>query len=436
VLPEILSPPTPSATDLSGRPMRIQVLLNAFALDGPGNLADALARRWINNKDVQVRVAAFSRGGPLEERFRKLNIPCEIIGARGCLTWGILRRWAERSGRIFPPDILHTHLVRPDLAGPFLLPMLGNPVLVSTNHGVHAWWEKGRLPGYFVKWTMRLRQRRFARIVAVSHAVRRDLIAQGIAPERVCVIANGVDPEQFCPITRAERTEMRQIANIQADDSNMLLAAGLLIPLKGYLVLLDALPAVLQAHPQTFLILVGRGPLSAQIDEKIKTLNLGKHVRRIEGLTSLMPKLMAAADVFVHPSFSESFGLVVAEAQSCGIPVVASDIGGPREIVRDGETGFLVPPGNPDALGRAIIRLLDHRAQAPEMGRAARQRILQLFHIQHTADNYLNLFRDLLSARLSQSPAPPPSPAPSPLPAPPRASAPTPEPDPDTVPRR
>jgi glycosyltransferase involved in cell wall biosynthesis len=369
--------------------------MNAFALDGPGRLVSGLAENWLKEEGVSVRVAALTRGGPLQRVLSELGVETDLVNATGSRAWRIAGEWARKVGGTTPPDVLHTHLARPDLAGPVLGPLLGAPRLVSTNHGLHAWGEKGRVLGWIYRKAFRLRQGRFARIVAVSRTVAEHLAAAGIHPGRITIIPNGIDPEVFRPAPRAEKREIRRLLGLDPLEGFLLLMVGNLIPLKGHEYVLRAMPRIVAQHPEIRLLVIGEGPLEDSLRSLVKSLGIEHAVKRISPLAVLLPRVMDAADLLVHPSLTESFGLVVAEAQASGLPVVATRIGGPAEIVVDGETGYLVPEEDPDAIAEAVLRLVSNFEVLREMGTAGRQRVLQLYDIRRCAKEYLNLFRTL-----------------------------------------
>lgn len=400
-------PPGPPSGDSSPaeapvsrrRPIRIQVLLNALVLDGPGRLVAGLAEQWVRQDDVALRVSALTRGGPLQKTFGDLGVYVESLDARGLKTLSVARRWARLLRGSAPPDVLHTHLARPDVVGPFVAPLMGRPKVVSTNHGLHAWQEKGRALGWLYGRLFRARQRAIDRVVAVSRSVADDLESAGIRRDRIDLIPNGVDPEVFRPAAGGMKKEFRRLLGIEPAEGFLILLVGNLIPLKGHEYCLRALPAILETHADTRILLVGEGPLEETLFSLARELGVGDAVKRISPLSVLLPKVMAAADVLVHPSLTESFGLVVAEAQACGLPVVATRIGGPAEILSDGETGFLVPPRDWQAIARAVVDLFSNLEVLREMGAAGRQRVLHLYDIRRCAADYLDLFHRLVGSQ-------------------------------------
>ncbi|MBN1885812.1 MAG: glycosyltransferase family 4 protein [Candidatus Krumholzibacteriota bacterium] len=204
------------------------------------------------------------------------------------------------------------------------------------------------------------------RIVANSAATREDLMrSYGVSPARIEVL-HFVLPD---PLAGSALPRGRSIVY-----------AGRLAPSKGVDVLVRAIPDVVAAHPETTFEIAGDGPERAALERLADSLGV-PGACRFHGAVSIdrVYELMAAAAVQVSPSIHEAFGLVNLEAHAVGTPVVASDTGGIPAVVADGETGLLVPPGDPAALAAAVNRLLGDDALREQMGRAARRRYEERF---------------------------------------------------------
>jgi glycosyltransferase involved in cell wall biosynthesis len=165
---------------------------------------------------------------------------------------------------------------------------------------------------------------------------------------------------------------------------------GRLTEQKGHSVLLEALPEVISRFPELAVVIIGDGPERQSLEEKATLLGvagqivwMGKKSRdEVLGLYGVM-------DIFVMPSLYEGFGLTAAEAMAAGRPVVASAVDGLEEVVEDGVTGLLVPPGDSVALAAALINLLGHPAKAIEMGRQGKARVQQLFSMERYRESIL-----------------------------------------------
>jgi glycosyltransferase involved in cell wall biosynthesis len=174
--------------------------------------------------------------------------------------------------------------------------------------------------------------------------------------------------------------------------------AGVLTPLKGVHVLLDAFAAIAAAHPGVRLVLVGApvdASYAAALHQQVERSGLADRVLFLGHLTQTeLATRVAGACVFVLPSFSEGLGRVVFEAMACGVPVVASDVGGIPDIVEAGVNGWLVPPGDAAALAERLGWMLSHPEEAACMGRRAKASVAAIF----STDHYVASYRALLGS--------------------------------------
>ncbi|GAB6061509.1 glycosyltransferase family 4 protein [Deferrisoma palaeochoriense] len=225
------------------------------------------------------------------------------------------------------------------------------------------------------------------RIVATSRGVLERF--PPAVRNRVAVVYNGLDLERFRPAGPPEAPPLVGFL-------------GQWIPLKGVDVFLDAARIVAGRVPGVRFLVVGSG--SGEYTERLRTLAgpLGERVEfapptaRPEGL---YPRLTALVAPTREPG--EGFGRVAAEAMACGVPVVASRVAGLSEVVADGETGLLVPPGDPAALAKALVNLLRNPAEAAALGRAGRARAERLFSLEAHVRAMEEVFREALTPALS-----------------------------------
>jgi len=175
-----------------------------------------------------------------------------------------------------------------------------------------------------------------------------------------------------------------------------------LFPRKGYEVMLNAMPTLLTAFPQVHYVIVGTGDTEyeARLRALTQKLGLGGHVHFAGFHDSVYP-VLAAMDVYVHPALMEGFGIAVLEAMAMRKPVVATTTGGLPEIVQDGQTGLLVPPGEPNALAQAIVSLLQDSTRRVAMGRSGRSRVETLFTVEAMMDRLIAAYGLLLGKETS-----------------------------------
>jgi glycosyltransferase involved in cell wall biosynthesis len=210
------------------------------------------------------------------------------------------------------------------------------------------------------------------------------------------VIYNGVDIERFRPDGQM-RQSIRHDANVGTQF--VWLAVGRLDKQKDYPTLLRAFSRLCRVRDRTLLWIVGEGPLREELHHLMRDLNL-QHRVRFWGVRSDIPSLMNASDAFVMSSSWEGLPLALIEAQACGLPAVVTDVGGNAEIVVKEETGFIVPPKNPDALAEAMLRLMALPVEMrQQMGRLARQRAQENFCLERIISQWEDIYNELIRQR-------------------------------------
>jgi glycosyltransferase involved in cell wall biosynthesis len=304
-------------------------------------------------------------------------------------------------------DILHSHQFRASLFASPVGRLCRVPVIIETSHGREAW-RHGWLKGHFVvdRWVGRF----VDYYIAVSEANARYLVQQkGLPAEKITVIRPGSDLRRFTTSFQAP-VGLRNNLGF-AEDDPVLIVAGRLEPQKGHRVLLDALPSVLREFPRTRLVCLGQGSLRAELEGRADHLGLKGAVRFV-GYQPDVRDWLALADLSVLPSFHEGLPVAAVESLAMEKPVVATAVDGTPEVVVDGKTGFVVPPGNPARLAEAICRLLRDPELRQRMGRAGRQWTLECLSqeklLQETTAFYLRAWehgrRDPASKRREELP--------------------------------
>ncbi len=251
----------------------------------------------------------------------------------------------RRRLRLLAPDILHTHSPRDYYLGASSSLGLA-PANVGTRHQLLPI-NVPRLKRPFLG--------RFRAMIAVSGAVREGLIASGWPADRLVIVPNGVRPPG--PVEPAEA--LRRELGLAPCDGPFIGFVGRLCPSKGLDTLLWAVSLLRGRWPQLSLVLVGGDPRQGAYQQQLSDLATQLKVRaHFCGYLPHAARLLPAFDLLAVPSQAEPFGLVTLEALARGVPVVATRSGGSREIIRDGEDGLLVPPGDPEALAAAMHLLL------------------------------------------------------------------------------
>lgn len=286
------------------------------------------------------------------------------------------------------PRILHSHLPRADIAAA-LICRLGNvPSFICSVHGVY----RDRWFGRWIAPFLRRAYRKADVVIAISSAVK-DWLNQDLRIDsgRVKVIHYGIEPTHFA--------SQRPLAAEGAlrRDRLLLGSIGRLEPGKGFGCLIRAMPHLHKQVPHACLWIAGHDPdgYGTKLLELIERLNLGDYVKLV-GFQKDVSSFLHNVDIFAFASQSEGFGQVVIEAMAAGKPVVASKIPSLSEIVRHGETGFLVEPDDPQGFASRISWLLMHPEEAQQMGKNGEQRVYKHFSAQQMADKTLSLYKGLL----------------------------------------
>ena len=226
-------------------------------------------------------------------------------------------------------------------------------------------------------------------LVALSHYMVNELVSLGLGLSRdeIRVVYNGVRVDRFRPDARAP------IPGLPSADGPVVLYSGRPTLLKGIGVLVDAIPEILDQVPAAHFAFAGASEAEFRSLTDARKLPMD-HLHFLGKLPyDALPGAYASADVAVAPTFRDNVPFWVLEAMSSGVPVVASRIGGIPELVTEGKTGTLVPPGSPSALAEAVIRLLRDPDLREELGRAARQSAVDRFTWSRAADETLELYR-------------------------------------------
>lgn len=228
--------------------------------------------------------------------------------------------------------------------------------------------------------------------MTLTQAMKKDVLECTRVPEgKIKVVPLGIDVRQFNP-KEFKKAESRRHFELPRK-SCIVGVLGRLDKLKGQHVLLQAIPEILKRRPDAYFLIAGDETAGASgykeyLKELCRTLNIGRSVKFLPFMEDV-PRLMVALDVFVLPSFSETYGLVVLEAMAMQIPVIATEAGGVPELVKHGKTGMLIKPNDVVAITRALQRILGNEKLRNSFGRAARADVLKRFDSDACVDALL-----------------------------------------------
>ncbi|MCC6454119.1 MAG: glycosyltransferase [Caldilineaceae bacterium] len=229
-------------------------------------------------------------------------------------------------------------------------------------------------------------------VITVSERSRKSYIEQGVDANRVRAIANGV--RRFSNVPIADRSALRQSLGLP-ENAYVVITVGRLTEQKAHTDLLAAIPQVLRQQPQALFVWLGDGPLKATLRDEINANGLSKQVLML-GTRKDVALFMQAADLLVMPSLFEGMPLVLLEAMTAGLPIVATRVGGNSEVIEDQVHGCLVPPANPPVLAHAIVDALAHPEQTERWRKAAQLRFESSFTVERMANAMDDLYRRLL----------------------------------------
>jgi glycosyltransferase involved in cell wall biosynthesis len=284
-------------------------------------------------------------------------------------------------------DILHSHGYKSDFYALILKNICRRPLaLFATNHN----WIGLTINEKVYQAIDALALRRFARIVAVSEQVKRDMTVRSIPPSRIEVIGNGIDPED--PDLRGDRAAARQGLGLNDDDLVIGNVARLTAE-KDHARLIEAVATLRPDVPNIRLIIVGDGPERAALEELARQKHLGD-AARFTGNTDNARRCYAAFDMFALPSLNEGLPMVLLEAMAAGVPVIASSVGAVPRVVQHGKNGLLISPGDTAQLVQAMRRLAADPTLRAELSRQGAETVRNDFSSHAMVRRYWEIYED------------------------------------------
>ena len=369
--------------------LRIMEMIDKPSLGG-GQTALLLIAENLDRSRFEVFVSS-GGDGPLAEEARKKGIvyvPVSL-GKRLSLSPLVEIAGVLKEKKI---DILHTHGGIAGFYGRSAARRARTPAVVHTLHGIH--YIHYRNP--FLRRLYVLLERRYSRstdrLILVCQSDLRQARTHRLAPEeKMTVILNGTD---FRPELEANDIARRRIELGWLPDWPVIGTVARLHRQKGVVNLLRAAPKILNAFPEVRVAVVGEGPQSGSLRREAQRLGLDGHLLFL-GERKDAASFMALFDMFVLPSLWEGLPFVLVEAAAWGKPIVATAVDGVTEILEDGKTGLLVPPGDPTALADAVSRLLRDKEEARRLGETARTLVPPRFPLRRMIDQTQNLYLEL-----------------------------------------
>ncbi|HEV8662420.1 MAG TPA: glycosyltransferase [Candidatus Methylomirabilis sp.] len=368
-------------------PVPVTYLITELNIGGAERALERLVLR-LDRRRFTPEVWCLFGAGPVFARLRRAGVPTQCLGMRHRMdpTVPLRLAWALRRSQ---PRIVHSFLFHANLLGRLLGRLLGVPHVVSSERTME-------LEGPLRRWLNRGTGAMAHRIVVVSEAVGRyaaEVI--GLDPSRIRVIPNGVE---IGPVPdSAARAAARKLLGLPPRATVIGTVLARMDREKGLDLLIAAaarLPALRSGS--AILVVIGGGPGEEAAQARVADLGLDGAVRFTgprEEATTLLPSF----DIFVLPSRTEGLSNALLEAMACGLPAVATAVGGTPEAVLHGETGLLVPREDPRALAAALQVLLDDPPRASAMGAAGRRRVEDRFRVERMVEATQELYAELLA---------------------------------------
>lgn len=340
-------------------------------------------------KGYDVKIAYFKRSArnSFLDLLNKNDIPVHIIPSTGVLdinAFLALRRYCLD----FSPQILHAHGYKGYLFAAFIKKTLHKFIIISTKHISDDSSYRIRIYEYLGDRSLTF----FDRVIAVSKFTKNKLAGGNIPAEHIEVIHNGVDTQ----VNRRTATgSLRDELGIDPN-SKLLGFIGRLAPQKGIIYLLEAARIICRKCEDVNLVIVGDGELRKEAESFISSNNLDGRVFML-GWRKDAADMLEDIDILLLPSLFEGLPMIILEAMVRGVPVIATDVGGIGEALKDGETGLLIKPCDPDAIVTSVCTLLDNTELTRKISRNSLEEAKKHFSSEHMTQMYENVYLELLN---------------------------------------
>lgn len=358
--------------------IRILHIVDGYRMGGAENKLLELIER-LDREKYEILLCNVGPNGPLKPQFERLDI--EIFN--------FPRRWSFDPIPIFKLvklmrkrkiDVVQSTLFWADFIGAVAAKWAGVPLILS--------WETVSHEGdpYHNKFQRRkgyeLASKLMNRIIAVSNEVKTSLVRRRSVPsEKISVIHYGVDLTRYNPNGQETRTAKRAELNLKPDDFLIGIVARL-EPWKGHDIFVEAFAGLAAEFPNVHVVLVGDGSLRKSLEEQVRGHGLGKRIHFL-GVRHDIADLLNCIDLFVLPSRpGEGLPNVLLEAMACGVPVVATNVGGIPELVRNGYNGYVVQTGDAAALRKVLRKLISDKQHLNQLSKNALKTVQTEFSLQ------------------------------------------------------
>jgi len=346
--------------------------------------------KFHNRTFFEPVVCSLTSGGVIAERIKNSGVEVIMFNKKRGLDFGIIPKLIKviRTKGI---KVAHLHNFSANFWGTVASLIAGGVLIFRTEHTLPF---QGISSSRSIKGLINILLNLFPKkIITVSDEVRKSYLKRDfIFSKKYITIHNGIDPQPFS-IT-IEREKFFKEFGIK-ENQIVVGSIGNLTPQKGYSYLLQAAKLTVDLFQEVVFLLVGDGPLKKKLSNIVQELKLSDKVI-FAGMRNDIPHLLKFIDIFVLSSIREGFSIALLEAMASGKPTVVTDVGGNKEAVVDGVTGYIVPPQNSNLLHDKILKLLLNRELADKMGKMAREHFLKKFTAQNMVKNTEAIYQQFL----------------------------------------
>ena len=379
----------PGASGRDDRRIHVAFSIDTMSVGGTEMNAVRIAER-LDRERFRLSVVTLRGEGPLAERYERMGVPVHRFPIRNLYGAETVRQ-GRRLARFFRDErvaVVHCHDQYSNFFSALSARFAGVPVVIASKRWLHSPLRYRIANGVGFRASTRV----LANSASVADSLRRD---DWLNDARIVVVPNFVDDHAFLPPSEDVRQQWARELDL-APGSLVIGIVASLLPIKDHATLLRALGILAPEWPTARLVVVGQGPELDNLRHLASELGLA-NVVRFAGLRPQVPSFHFLFDISVLSSVSEGFPNTLVEAMAAGRPIVATDVGGVRDAVRNRENGLLVPSRAPAAFADALRTLLRDPGLRQSMGAAGAARARQEFHAEHVVGSLEHLYDRLLA---------------------------------------
>jgi glycosyltransferase involved in cell wall biosynthesis len=392
----------PDQPEERSEPIRVMRIISRMNIGGPATHV-VLLNAGLDRQGFDCLLVTGSEGaseGSLRDLAVENDLRLAIIPELGreIAPWSDLVTLVKlyRLMRRERPHVVHTHTAKAGFVGRIAARLAGVPVVLHTFHGhvFHSYFSPAKTQLFLL--IERFGARLSTRIITISPRLREEIVQFGVTGrEQIEVIPLGFELEVFAAQARASSGFRRSLG--LPPDAKLVGAVGRLVPIKNIPLLLEAAALARQEDPDIRVVLVGDGPLREELEARAEALGLGQAVT-FAGWRRDLASVYADLDAVVISSHNEGTPASLIEAMASGRPVIATRVGGVPDLIVDGETGHLVPPGDVEALAAALLELFREPELTARMAELAQRQVLERHQARRLVADVDRLYRQLLTA--------------------------------------